>query len=543
MDVSSYTSLHANVDVLNYRYDKISGYGWIFHKLYKIDSIFLIKIDEIGNSESLQVSYGKNRRDVEVYFSDYNNSIGCGFFIYGVFLNPIHESDYFKLLCIFDNQEKIYLPISNNSINNLEHQIKTTSKKNITDLIKIYNKKLLFLFVERKYVYKILIEKIFKTKRKKIISQKKIIHEFVNSSVMLIIDHAMGGGANQYTKSYIEEYKNKSSNKIFVLTYVVSELSFNLDIYDSDEIYTIKFFGNEIKVFEYLFNYKYEIIIYNNSVSYPNPLEISTQILKLRKNSSIFKILVHDYFLICPSHTLIDYNGKYCNLPNINICNECIKKNNHVLLNNYQKFDLTTWRLKHEQLIKSADEVIFFSKSSHSIFQKVYTKNIPDDYILLPHKMDYFKHEKIKLKYNEELIIGVIGNISYIKGSELIRLIALEIKLKKIFIKICIIGTIEGNIDLDVVKVTGRYSHSELPKLIESNKINLIFFPSICPETFSFVVHEVTALDMPIACLNIGAQAEKVASYHKGKILYSDDPSVIISQLIDFHKVLLNEQK
>ena len=58
----------------------------------------------------------------------------------------------------------------------------------------------------------------------------------------------------------------------------------------------------------------------------------------------------------------------------------------------------------------------------------------------------------------------------------------------------------------------GRYSHDELQNIIESCRINLVVFPSICPETFSYLISELIMMDVPIICFDFGAQAEKVGA-------------------------------
>ena len=49
----------------------------------------------------------------------------------------------------------------------------------------------------------------------------------------------------------------------------------------------------------------------------------------------------------------------------------------------------------------------------------------------------------------------------------------------------------------------------------------MVLFSSVCAETFSYVVSEVIALDLPLVGFPIGAQGEKIANY----ILICDLPS------------------
>lgn len=71
------------------------------------------------------------------------------------------------------------------------------------------------------------------------------------------------------------------------------------------------------------------------------------------------------------------------------------------------------------------------------------------------------------------------------------------------------------------VKYLGPYRQGELQNIIKDEKITLAIFPSLCPETFSYLISELIAMDIPIVCFNYGAQAEKVRKYGKGTVCNS----------------------
>ena len=63
------------------------------------------------------------------------------------------------------------------------------------------------------------------------------------------------------------------------------------------------------------------------------------------------------------------------------------------------------------------------------------------------------------------------------------------------------------------------YSPDEIYSRIVEQQIGVVFFTSIWPETFSYLVSELISIGIPIACFDIGAQAEKVRTYHLGEII------------------------
>ena len=72
----------------------------------------------------------------------------------------------------------------------------------------------------------------------------------------------------------------------------------------------------------------------------------------------------------------------------------------------------------------------------------------------------------------------------------------------------------------------GKYKHENLQKLVESENISMEIFPSIWPETFSYLVSEHIAMNVPIICFDMGAQSEKVRTYTKGIIVKDIDEMV-----------------
>ena len=128
-----------------------------------------------------------------------------------------------------------------------------------------------------------------------------------------------------------------------------------------------------------------------------------------------------------------------------------------------------------------------------------------------------------------------MGQIGVHKGALVVAALAAVIKQQGIDAKITVLGAIEANCDKDVLIQTGPYQHDDLPHLIERSGANIFLFPSICPETFSYVVQELMDMQLPVAAFNFGAPAERLANYHKGIILETMEPHALLRELECFH--------
>ena len=74
----------------------------------------------------------------------------------------------------------------------------------------------------------------------------------------------------------------------------------------------------------------------------------------------------------------------------------------------------------------------------------------------------------------------------------------------------------------------------KVSKLVLENEIDVIFIPSIWPETYSYTTQEAIEMEMPVVCLNIGAQAERVSEYNMGRVIDSFDSEIILDEIINF---------
>src|SRR5205814_9892192 len=83
--------------------------------------------------------------------------------------------------------------------------------------------------------------------------------------------------------------------------------------------------------------------------------------------------------------------------------------------------------------------------------------------------------------------------------------------------------------------ISGPYRHHELVDLIEAHRINLFFFPSVCPETFSYVTEEMIALEVPIVAFDLGAPGERLRGYERARLVGDVGAASALATLEAFH--------
>jgi len=358
-----------------------------------------------------------------------------------------------------------------------------------------------------------------------------------NINTSLVIDHNLGGGANIYRNNLIKlKLIKKKAIVLYTEDYFSSYGTLKVLYQDIEKEFKVK----DLKfLFSKFQEFKIEEIILNNLVSFKHPLKVLSFIKKLKEKKKARLIIpIHDYYMICPSYNLLNDKGSFCGIPkDINVCKNCLQNNPFA-----ERVDrgITTWRSAWLNILNIADNIICFSNSSKKYIKKVYPQIPEKKFLVIPHKLD-LNLRKVKVKPLKNTInVGVIGNINYPKGAKVISELADYIYKNNLPIKLFVIGKlntafIRDNIK-DFIHIYGSYERGRLPDIIEDLNIHIILFPSIVPETFSYVVEESIAMDLPIVAFNIGAPAERLKAYNKAEIVYTFNIEDIIKTIKSLYR-------
>jgi glycosyltransferase involved in cell wall biosynthesis len=357
---------------------------------------------------------------------------------------------------------------------------------------------------------------------------RRFVTRFQDS--ILIIDHNLGGGANHYRKEVVEDFVNNNQKVILLSNYVIVDQHQNfchqcyqITGYDQKGMSTLE--TESLKsLWPILYKVSLSKVIYNSLVHFRDVIDIVKEIGRLADEGVFLKILMHDFFPICPNYTLISCQGS-CQLSDKRLCESCLMD---VELKHIQyEVNFDQWRNEWGVLLSKANEIVCFSFSSKKILTSAYPQLSSDIIKIIPHSMDYFKVRKPSLLKNICPCVGIVGNISSIsKGAEFVSLFAQHLLQYHPDIQVIIIGEYAGSQHSNI-EVTGQYQPESLPDILEEHGVNIVFFPSIWPETFSYVVSELILLEVPLICFDLGAQAEKVRAYDKGLLIPDITPEVV----------------
>lgn len=345
------------------------------------------------------------------------------------------------------------------------------------------------------------------------------------AKIVFMLDHTSPGGSTSYR---IQKQKEilKDKNVVILCQYLYLPALYSVEIHVLGQeklcFYTKKF--EMILVFlEKIENCE---VFVNNLAGWPNICSSLKEISKLKNAKIVF--FVHDYYCLCPSYNLIDFSGNFCNLePSKNACNRCLSLHKHLPISKSNIPDISEWRKSWVNFLNVADSVSSPSEYAKRLVHKKY----PSQKIkVIPHETKY-DWRKISNKITHDsktLKIGVVGNITFPKGSKIVEEVARYIEAEDIDAEIIIIGQLDIEYKIKRVKIHGKYELKKLPTLVKKYNLDLALVPSIWPETFCYVVAEIIQLGLPLVTLPLGAQAEQAKKYNKGFISQSSSAEDIL---------------
>jgi len=357
---------------------------------------------------------------------------------------------------------------------------------------------------------------------------------------LVIIDNAIEGGAYAYSRELIANTLESGTPVLHLLDdFRTSEL--RAEWMSSTERSVLNFsdyaaWGRVIS------GIQAGSILINNLYSFRQPMAFLHWLTDQSDIGNVpISIALHDFFMLCPSLFLIDSERNYCGLPDSATCHDCFSR--LPIDFSVGADSIAEWRATWKKALAMIDSIVAFSNSTRDLFIRIYPE-YAEKVVVQPHSMARFRHHSISVDLNKPLHIGVVGSIGWQKGWNIVKQLCEEIDSRRLPYRVTVIGAMVPNFSADCLNVTGRYERTALASAIEQSGANIFLFPSIWPETFSYVAHELMACGVPLCCFNLGAPAEAVANYSTGLLLdYQASPAMLLEQMENFRAQLLHMRK
>ncbi len=509
---------------------RLFGWGWAAHAEREIASVHL-ELEGEGWKRRLQAGIGLSRHDVEDAYPDLVNAAASGFVVTGYIPERTPLRAWLDVELQDGRRERV----------DVTHVVETRYAKRRRWRLAAWVAHAVWRRLKRGDIAGIVRRAKTQTYVAPSLDDIGVVEALIaalrrHRGLSIVFDHNMGGGANQYCRNIVAE-RNGRGEAVLLCTYNLPMLEYRLHVHEpgaESSVFRISTFLALERILEKMPSTE---LFVNSPVSFDEPLLLAEWLARMRAEfpASRLTVTAHDYFSICPSFVLLDADGRYCGIPEISRCAECLRRHPASYVALSPPTEIGPWRALWGRCLQAADEIRCFSESTRSHLLRAYPTLDLARIAVVPHKPDYVP-ARLPRAARGPLVIGVIGEISPQKGAWIVRDMVSLIERDGIDARVVVLGTLNVAYRSDRLRVSGAYRREELVDLIEEHGINMLFFPSIWPETFSYVVAEMVALRLPVVAFDLGAPGERLRQYPMARLCDEVSAEAALAALLDFHR-------
>ncbi len=228
-----------------------------------------------------------------------------------------------------------------------------------------------------------------------------------------------------------------------------------------------------------------------------------------------YEVMLHDYYMICPSINLIPRQGDALWMePSNEIYDGCVGFTSN------EVSTIGTWRRINGKVLTGAERVVAPSKDTAirvgNCFPSVRITSIPHEKVNLDATVERLEPDSKP----ERIRVGLLGHMALHKGSEVFRDVALAARF--LDIDFVLIGSYQEDVSwtLDCnVCIHGDYEDGELQKLISGYGIDVLWLPAVWHETYSYVLTHAINSGLPIVATQLGSFVERLETIENARLL------------------------
>ncbi|MEH6570906.1 MAG: hypothetical protein V7709_17625, partial [Halioglobus sp.] len=315
-----------------------------------------------------------------------------------------------------------------------------------------------------------------------------------------LITHKLGGGAQQHVNELAATYDTQA---LF--------LQITPDV-DGESV-TLRFFDHNHKLKDGLYfnvESEYELLIGLLSglgvgrVHFHHTMGLHPRLWKLAEDLSCdYDLSIHDYYLLNGNPTLTDNDARYVSEDSDTFDEGCAQ---HYPLP--VGVTASHWRESQRLLVEGASRVVFPSADCSARFQKFFTVANP----VVAWHPDYqlsqpYPEPRWSFASGRPLKVLVMGALSREKGADIVDAVATALRGQAI--EFHLLGYAYRALSQAVV-THGPYDNSDVYRLVEEIAPDVVWFPALWPETYSYTLSIALHCGLPVVVPNLGAFVERV---------------------------------
>lgn len=327
--------------------------------------------------------------------------------------------------------------------------------------------------------------------------------------VPVYLAHAMGGGADfDLTRQIAKEI---AAGGAAVVIRVGLRLRWQVELHSAHGV-TRGLSDDTETLVALIAHLERRRIIYSCGVGDSDAVGLPDVLLRLADNGAHpVEVLMHDYFPLSPSYTLLGADGRYHGVPRADGALAQDPAHRARRPKGMARATLAEWQGAWGHLLEQATRITVFCEASREIVATAYPQ-AEKALVVVPHALLQVPGRiKPVLDGDKGPVIGVLGSIGAQKGAAVVQNLSRDLARSGKG-RVVVIGYMDPDYRLTAPSlVHGAYELRDLAGLVARYGISCWLIPSIWPETFSFTTHEALATGMPVFAFDLGAQGGAVA--------------------------------
>jgi len=314
---------------------------------------------------------------------------------------------------------------------------------------------------------------------------------------VLLISHRLGGGVEKYVRE-LEAYQGK--NGFFPI----------IRPGDSEGIFEFAFSPQSKDKIRFSIPVDYQKLVSLCSsigvgrVYFHHTMGISPELTSLAEDlGCAMDYMIHDYYLINANPTLTSKNGLFC---------DDLGMRDDLCAEHYELpygISAEKWREGQQIFLHKCERVLAPSQYTAKLFGQ-YFQNCSVNVVYHPDSLhgEYPEPRPLKPCQGGNTKILVLGAISREKGADILEATALLAQKERVSLQFHLLGYAYR--PLDGVIEHGAYSDADIDEKISSINPDIIWYPALWPETYSYTLSEGLRSARPIIASNLGAFSERL---------------------------------
>lgn len=322
---------------------------------------------------------------------------------------------------------------------------------------------------------------------------------------VLAVSHGWGGGTQQHVEELARHLREQA---IFLLLSSQDNGPLRLRWLDERESFSQEFqWPSEQAALVALLR---ELGV--SHVHYHHLVGHTPEVMHLHEHLGVaYDFTAHDYYSACPQISLTTAQKTYCGEQGLAQCRACVHERPAPT-----QETIDAWQLRHRLFLHQARWVL---APSHDCAQRV-QRYFPQARIRYAPHTDMLEHPAapvrapLPLPAPRHLRIFLVGGLSAIKGGDVAEAVALEAARLNAPIELHLLGyvfrTFKAQPEASLT-IHGSYQEHDLPRLLQRLQPDVVWFPAVWPETYSYTLSTCLQAGLPVVTTDLGAFPERLA--------------------------------